>query len=138
MEGQSAATTLGTQGIGRLMVRFAVPSIVAQVVNSLYNMVDQIFIGQGVGYLGNAATNVILPMMVLLIALGQMIGDGCAAWISLKLGRGEAEDAARGVGSAITLTIVVGLVLMVLGVTFLLPLCRPSGDNGAVRPIALG
>ena len=138
MEGQSAATTLGTQGIGRLMVRFAVPSIVAQVVNSLYNMVDQIFIGQGVGYLGNAATNVILPMMVLLIALGQMIGDGCAAWISLKLGRGEAEDAARGVGSAITLTIVVGLVLMVLGVIFLEPLCRLFGATDAVLPYAMG
>ena len=57
------ANPLGTERIGRLMVRYAIPSIISIVVNSLYNMVDQIFIGQGVGYLGNAATNIILPSL---------------------------------------------------------------------------
>jgi len=60
---------LGTERIGKLMMRFAVPSIISFVVNSLYNMVDQIFIGQGVGYLGNAATNVILPLTMMLLAM---------------------------------------------------------------------
>lgn len=74
---------LGTEQIGKLMVQFAVPSIIALVVNSLYNMVDQIFIGNGVGYLGNAATNVILPLMTVVLAIGLMIGDGCAANVIL-------------------------------------------------------
>lgn len=74
---------LGTERIGKLMVQFAVPSIIALVVNSLYNMVDQIFIGNGVGYLGNAATNVILPLMTVVLAVGLMLGDGCATNIIL-------------------------------------------------------
>ena len=69
---------LRTERIGKLMVRFAVPSIISLVVNSLYNMVDQIFIGQGIGYLGNAATNVILPLTTFMMALSVMVGDGAA------------------------------------------------------------
>lgn len=64
----SVSNPLGTERIGKLMVRFAVPSIIALVLNSLYNMVDQVFIGNGVGYLGNAATNVILPIMTVVLA----------------------------------------------------------------------
>lgn len=81
------ANPLGTERISKLMVRFAVPSIISFVVNSLYNMVDQIFIGQGVGYLGNAATNIILPFATILMALSLMVGDGVAAYISLYLGK---------------------------------------------------
>jgi len=62
MNEQVAANPLGTERVGKLMVRYAIPSIISIVVNSLYNMVDQIFIGQGAGYLGNAATNIILPL----------------------------------------------------------------------------
>ena len=138
MEGQIAENPLGTQKLSHLMVRFAIPSMVALVVNSLYNMVDQIFIGQGVGYLGNAATNIILPMMVLLMALCQMIGDGCAAWMSLNLGRGESEQAARGVGTAVTFTFGVGLLLLILGLLFLEPLCRLFGATDTVLPYAIG
>ena len=72
-ETNSHANLLGTEPIGKLMARFAVPSIIALVINSLYNMVDQIFIGNGVGYLGNAATNVILPVMMVVLAVGLMI-----------------------------------------------------------------
>ncbi len=129
---------LGTQSIGRLMLRFAVPSMVALVVNSLYNMVDQIFIGQGVGYLGNAATNVILPMMLLLVSLGEMIGNGCAAWMSLKLGRGERKEAACGVGNAIVLTMAVGVLLLVVNLLCLEPICRLFGATDTVLPYAMG
>ena len=76
MNEQVAANPLGTERVGKLMIRYAIPSIISIVVNSLYNMVDQIFIGQGVGYLGNAATNIILPLTSILLALGMMIGDG--------------------------------------------------------------
>lgn len=77
---------LGTEKIGKLMMRFAIPSIISLVVNSLYNMVDQIFIGQGVGYLGNAATNVILPLTTFMMAIAVMVGDGAATFlVQLKI-----------------------------------------------------
>ncbi len=128
---------LGTQSVGSLMLKYAIPSVVAMLVNSLYNMVDQIFIGQGVGYLGNAATNVILPMTIILLAAGLLIGDGAAAYMSLSLGAGHTEDAARGVGSAVTLTAVCGLALTVLFELFMLPACRLFGSTEASLPYAL-
>jgi Na+-driven multidrug efflux pump len=76
MNEQVFANPLGTERVGKLMIRYAIPSIISIVVNSLYNMVDQVFIGQGVGYLGNAATNVIMPLTTILMALAFMLGDG--------------------------------------------------------------
>lgn len=105
------------------MARFAVPSIIALVVNSLYNMVDQIFIGNGVGYLGNAATNVILPLMMVVLAVGLMIGDGCAALMGLNMGKGDMETAEKSVGNATVLTIAFGVIYTVLILIFLEPLC---------------
>lgn len=118
---------LGTEKIGKLMVRFAVPSIISLVVNSLYNMVDQIFIGQGVGYLGNAATNVILPLTTFMMALSVMIGDGAAAFMSLNLGKGKPDTAAHGTGNAITLTVGVGIIITILFELFMEPLCHLFG-----------
>ena len=123
----SAQNPLGTDKIGRLMLRFAIPSIISIVVNSLYNMVDQVFIGQGVGYLGNAATNIILPLVTVMISTGMLIGDGAAAFMSLSLGRGKSNDASRGIGTAITLTIAAGVLLGILFQIFLEPLCRFFG-----------
>lgn len=118
---------LGTERIGKLIVRYAIPTIISNVVNSLYNMVDQIFIGNGVGYLGNAATNIILPLMTLVMALGMMIGDGTAAYMSLNLGKNKPEKAAKGVGNAITLTVGIGVVVAVITEVFLRPLCHLFG-----------
>lgn len=126
----STATTanpLGVLPIGQLMRKFSIPGIVSLVINSLYNMVDQIFIGQGVGYLGNAATNVILPMVVFLLALGLMLGDGTAAYMSLNLGMKKPEEAARGAGNAIVSIIGCGVILMVVFQIFLDPLCNLFG-----------
>lgn len=145
-ETRNMSNPLGTERIGKLMVRFAVPSIIALVVNSLYNMVDQIFIGNGVGYLGNAATNVILPLMTVVLAVGLMIGDGCAAFMGLNMGKGKPDKAANGVGNAVILTIGFGIIFTVLCQIFLEPLCWMFGateqsisyclDYG--RPIILG
>ena len=88
---ETVTNPLGTEKISKLMVKYAVPSIIALVVNSLYNMVDQIFIGNGVGYLGNAATNVILPIMTVVMSVGLMIGDGCATFMSLNMGKGDTK-----------------------------------------------
>lgn len=78
-----------TAPIGRLMAKFAIPCIISLVVNALYNIVDQIFIGRGVGYLGNGATSVVFPITVIATALALLIGDGGAAYLSLKLGEGK-------------------------------------------------
>lgn len=128
---------LGTEKIGKLMVRFAVPSIISLVVNSLYNMVDQIFIGQKVGYLGNAATNVILPLTTFMMALSVMIGDGAAAFMSLNLGKGKPDKAAHGVGNAITLTVISGILITILFEIFLNPLCHIFGATENSLPYAL-
>lgn len=76
-------------------MKFAVPSVIALLVNSLYNIVDQIFIGWGVGYLGNGATNVVFPITIIALALSMMIGNGGAAYLSLKLGEGEVAAAKK-------------------------------------------
>lgn len=68
-----------TQPVGRLILKFAIPCVIALVVNSLYNIVDQIFIGWGVGYLGNGATNVVFPITIIALAFAVLIGDGGAA-----------------------------------------------------------
>ena len=78
---------LATEPIGRLIAKFAIPSVIALLVNSLYNIVDQIFIGWGVGYLGNGATNVVFPITIIALALSMMIGNGGAAYLSLNWGR---------------------------------------------------
>ncbi|MFG6351259.1 MAG: MATE family efflux transporter [Oscillospiraceae bacterium] len=137
MNEQVVANPLGTERVGKLMIRYAIPSIISIVVNSLYNMVDQIFIGQGVGYLGNAATNIILPLTSILLALGMMIGDGTASYMSLNLGKGRNEDAAQGVGNAVTLAVGVSVLLLVLFELFLEPLCYLFGATEGNLPYAL-
>ena len=84
---------LGEGSVGKLLYKLAVPAIVANIVNALYNIVDQIFIGQGVGYLGNAATNIAFPLVTLCLAIGLMIGIGSAANLNLELGRKNYEKA---------------------------------------------
>ena len=122
-EGTPAANPLGTEPVGKLMRKFAVPSVVSLVINTLYNMVDQIFIGRGVGYLGNAATNVVMPLMTIIIAVGLLLGDGAASYTSLMLGRGKPEKAAQGIGNALTLIFVIGILFSVLFRIFIEPLC---------------
>ena len=82
---------LGYEKLSVLLKRFAIPSIIAMVVSSLYNIVDQIFIGQGVGYLGNAATNVAFPLTTICLAITLLISIGSASRFSLSLGEGDAD-----------------------------------------------
>lgn len=128
---------LGTEPIGKLLCRFAIPSCISLVVNAIYSMIDQIFIGQGVGYLANAATNIILPLMTVQIALGVMLSDGTSAFLSLQLGSGENKKAAKGVANCITLTVIIGILLCVLFELFLNPLCHLFGSTDKVLPYAM-
>ncbi|MDO4326237.1 MAG: MATE family efflux transporter [bacterium] len=128
---------LGTEKIGKLIFSFGVPSVISQVVNALYNIVDQIFIGQGVGYLGNGATSVIMPITVLVMALALLMDQGAASYLSLKLGEGDKKSAAKGVGNAITILFLIGIVLTVLFNIFLEPLCLLFGATPDNMPYAL-
>lgn len=86
-------TYLATEPIAKLLFKFSVPCVLSMLVSALYNIVDQIFIGQCIGYLGNAATNVVYPFTVVALALALLIGDGSAALLSLSLGGGDHKPA---------------------------------------------
>lgn len=127
---------LETQPIGRLMLRFSVPCIISLLVNSLYNLVDQIFIGWGVGYLGNGATNVVFPFTLVALSLALMFGDGAASFLSIKLGE-KKEDAVRcGIGNTITVTVIVGIILMIVALIFFKPLVYMFGCTDTLYPYA--
>ena len=127
---------LGTEKIGKLLAKFAIPGIISMVVNSLYNIVDQIFIGQGVGYLGNGATTVIFPMITFAMAFSLLFGDGSATFLSLKLGEKKEDEAARGTGAGIIGFVGIGIIITILYLIFLEPLCKLFGASEAILPYA--
>lgn len=128
---------LGYEKVGKLLRQFAIPSIIAMVVSSLYNIVDQIFIGQGVGYLGNAATNVAFPMTTICMAMTLAIGIGSATQFSLHLGRKEEEQAAKVAGSGVLMMILFGTVYAVFLEIFMVPLLEAFGGTPDVMPYAV-
>lgn len=105
---------LGKEKIGKLLLAFSVPCIISMLINSIYNIVDQIFIGQGVGYLGNAATNVIFPIVIFCSAVAGLIGNGCAANFSLRLGEKKNKEAGKSVASTITITLIVSIIISLI------------------------
>lgn len=113
---------LASAPIGSLMLKYAIPSVIALVVNALYNIVDQIFIGWGVGTLGNSATNVIFPLNMVVTALALLLGDGGAAYLSLELGRSEQKKAEEGANNTFSWLIIAGVLMFVLCAAFLKPL----------------
>lgn len=127
MGNEKMENPLGYEKISRLLRQFAIPSIIAMLVSSLYNVVDQIFIGQGVGYLGNAATNVAFPITTICMAITLTIGIGSASRFSLYLGKKENEEASKVVGSGLCMMIVFGTIYAVIVEIFLLPLLKAFG-----------
>ena len=134
---QNQENPLGYKSIPALLKSFAIPSIIAMVVSSLYNIVDQIFIGQGVGYLGNAATNVAYPLTTICLAIALLIGIGSASRFSLHLGAGEKDRACRVVGNGISMMVVFGMIYAVLVEIFLHPLLTAFGATPDVMPYAI-
>ncbi len=122
--------------ISKLLKSFALPSITATLVSSLYNIVDQIFIGQGVGYIGNAATNVSYPLSTICLAISLLIGIGSASRFSIYLGKKKFESAATVVGNGIFLMAVFGILYMIIGECFLSPLLKIFGATDEVMPYA--
>lgn len=128
---------LGTEKIGKLIRKFAIPSIISLVVNSLYNIVDQIFIGWGVGYLGNGATNIVFPLTVICLAFAMISGDGASSYLSLKLGEKKKKEASKGVGNSIVVSVIISIVLFVILLAFLPQLLNIFGCTEALREYAL-
>ena len=128
---------LGREKIGKLLFKFAMPMTVSLVLSAVYNMVDQIFIGQGVGYIGNSATNVIFPLMQLTLAFGFMFGDGAASYMNLCMGEGNYDAAKNSLAAGITASIISGIALSILLPLFMRPLCRVFGATESIMPYAL-
>ena len=105
---------LATEKINKLIISFAIPCVISMIINSIYNIVDQIFIGKGVGTLGNAATNVIFPLVILASAIAGLIGNGAAANFSLRLGEGNKDSAKKSVGEAITLSFIISIIFTLI------------------------
>lgn len=131
------ANPLGSEKVGVLLRKYAIPSIISLIINSLYNIVDQIFIGHGVGYLGNGATNIIAPIATIAIALSGLLGDGLAAIYSLSLGRKEPKKAAQAVGNMVVVASVVGIAFGVFAFVLIESLCRLFGATDNILPYAL-
>ena len=127
---------LGTEKITKLIKRFSIPCIISMLVNSLYNMVDQIFIGHGVGMLGNGATNVVFPISVIALAVSLMFGDGSSAFLSLKLGEKKEDEAATGVGTGILLSIIISIIFTLITYIFLNDLLNLFGCTPALKEYA--
>lgn len=122
---------LATEPIGKLLLKFSIPCVLSMLVSALYNIVDQIFIGQSIGYLGNAATNVVYPFTVAALALALLIGDGSAALLSLSLGSQNKESIKKCIGNGIVLTTIAGILLTIVGMAFTDPILRMFGVTEA-------
>lgn len=128
---------LGVQPVNRLLSQFAIPSIISMLVGSLYNIVDQFFIGQRVGELGNAATNIAFPLSTSCLALALLIGIGGSSAFNLAMGSGHEKRAVNIMGNAVVLLAGSGLILSIITLLFLKPLLLFFGSPKAVLPYAM-
>ena len=127
----------GTESIPKLLVSLAVPAIIANLVNALYNIVDQIFIGQKIGFLGNAATNVAFPLTTICLAIGLMTGVGAATNFNLELGRKRPKRAKSVAGTAVTMLLLGGIILCILINIFLKPMLTAFGATNQIFDYAI-
>lgn len=130
---------LAEQPVGALMRKFSLPCILSLLVGALYNIVDQLFIANAsyLGSYGNAANSIVFPLTVIALAIATMIGDGCCAYVSIRLGAGEPEKAHRSVGNAIVLTLIVSVVLMAVYLIFMDPILTAFGATVNAETFAL-
>ena len=128
---------LATEKITRLITKFGVPSIISFLVSALYNIVDQIFIGRGVGMLGNAATNVAFPLSTIATSIALLLGIGGASNFNLSMGRGEQDRAGHFAGNSFILLAVCGTALGAVTLCFLHPLMLAFGATEQVMPFAM-
>lgn len=127
---------LATEPVGKLIAKFAIPAIISMLVSSLYNIVDQIFIGQGVGMLGNAATNIAFPISIICTATALLLGIGSASNFNLESGAGNPQKAARIAAMGLSMLVICGVVITVGVLLFLNPILNICGVTPDVLPYA--
>ncbi len=127
---------LGTEKIGRLLKQYALPAIIAQTASSLYNMVDSIFIGQGVGPLAISGLAVTFPLMNLSTAFGTLVGAGAATMLSVLLGQKNYKAANKVLGNVVTLNVLIGLIFMAVALVFIDPILYFFGASENTLPYA--
>jgi len=137
MSETTMANPLGVEPTGTLLKKFAIPSIIAMLVGSLYNMVDQLFIGNFVGPLGNGATNIQFPLSILNVSIALLCGIGAASTFNLAMGRGETKKAGYYIGNAVSIMIIGGLILATATEVFLEPILIACGATENILPYAI-
>lgn len=133
---KQATLELGTKPVGKLLVQYAMPAIIAMTAASLYNMVDSIFIGQGVGAMAISGLAITFPLMNLTAAFGAAVGIGASTYLSVKLGQKDYDTAERILGNNMTLNIIIGLAVGLISLVFLNPILRFFGASDQTLPYA--
>ena len=136
-QGLQADNPLGSAPVGGLIIKFAIPAIISMLVSALYNIVDQIFIGQGVGMLGNAATNVAFPVTTIATAMALLLGIGSASNYNLEMGAGREKKASGIAGTGLSSLVIGGIILAAVVLLFLKPLLTLFGATKDVMPYAV-
>ena len=136
MDNRKATLALGTEPVGRLLLQYATPAIVAMMASSLYNMVDSIFIGQGVGPMAISGLAITFPFMNLSAAFGAAVGIGASTTLSVKLGQRDYQTAQKILGNTVSLNTITGLVFGVMSLIFLAPILRLFGATDNTLPYA--
>ncbi|SEP45525.1 MATE family efflux transporter [Propionispora vibrioides] len=133
MEGSAA---LGQERVDKLLWRYSVPAMIGMVVNALYNIVDSIFVGNGVGEFALAAVAIAFPVMIILMGFGMLIGVGAGSLVSIRMGEGRKEDAEKILGNAFTLSVLCAIVLSAIILPFLDPVLQLLGAEPNILPYA--
>lgn len=136
MTQKGTAAELGTESIGKLLTQYAIPAIIAMTASSLYNMVDSIFIGHGVGPLAISGLAITFPLMNLAAAFGSLVGVGASTFVSVKLGQKDYVTAQQILGNVVSLNLIIGIVFTVLTLLFLDPILYFFGASEATIPYA--
>ncbi|MGL5352780.1 MAG: MATE family efflux transporter, partial [Clostridium sp.] len=129
---------LGEAPIGKILIKYSIPAIIGMIVNALYNVVDRIFIGNipNVGSAAMAGIGVTMPIVTILLAFGMLVGVGTAANISIKLGQGKRDQAEKIIGNSLTLGVIIGVILTVIGLVFQNKLLTLFGASESALPFA--
>lgn len=128
---KGTATELGTERIGKLLMQYAIPAIIAMTASSLYNMVDSIFIGHGVGPLAISGLAITFPLMNLAAAFGSLVGVGASTLISVKLGQKDYVTAQQILGNVVSLNLIIGILFTLVCLLFLDPILYFFGASDA-------
>lgn len=130
---------LGTEKVKKLLLKFSVPCVLSLIIQALYNLVDQIYIGHSakLGAVGNAATGIVYPLTVIALGIGLWLGDGAAACMSINQGRNSTQDSSKSVGTAFTLGTLAGVVMTILVLCLKKPILQAIGGRDIVLDAAV-